>query len=112
MIRGFRRLCFDVKWLKEYRTRGRTEREVEFREERMRERHREEHEHKDKVTGNQIFVQNILCFPLQFVSFIEKRKIGRLRRRDVSGDRSSCGGYASSSWTVFCLLLLPILARW
>ena len=52
-----------------------------------------------------------LCFPLQFVSFIEKRKVERLGRRDASGERSSCGGYPSSLWTVFCLLLPPILAR-
>ena len=33
-------------------------------------------EHKGVIVtkGNQIFIQNILRFPLQFVSFIEKRK--------------------------------------
>ena len=34
------------------------------------------------------------------ISFIGKRKIGKLRRRDVSGDGSRGGGYTFSSRTV------------
>ena len=58
--------------------------------------------------GNQ-FSFKIHCFPLQFVSFIEKRKIGKLRRRDASKERRSRGGYAPVVWTVIGLFLLPIM---
>ena len=69
----------------------------------------DEHKGLNVTKGNQLFIQNILHFLYNLFSFIEKRKIGKLRRRDASGDRSSGGSYTSSSRTVVCFLFLPIL---
>ena len=60
---------------------------------------RDEHEGEIVTKGNQIFIQNILRFPLQFVSFIEERKDREVATKRRLGDRNCCGGYASSLWT-------------
>ena len=46
-------------------------------------------EHKDKTNPSNQILSKTSAFSLQFVSFIEKRKVEWLGRRDASEERSS-----------------------
>ena len=105
----------DLKWLKAERTGGRKAGKVELGKEfweREWRRHLETMNISRYVTKrNQISFKTTYFLLSYNRCFIESRKRERLGERVASEERSSCGGYASSSWTVFCILLLLILAR-